>query len=915
MRLPDRGRIDRSRPLRFTFDGTEYTGFDGDTLASALLANGVHEVGASVRFGRPRGITSAGAEEAGAFVQVERPYAEPMLPATGVWLRDGLVARGLRGKGVLPDEPDTARYDRRYAHCEVLVVGAGPAGLTAALAASRSGERVILVDEQPEPGGSLLGSRDILDELPATEWARQAAERLRSMPHVTVLTSTTAVGHFDDNYVLAVQAEPDARTRQRAWHIRAGRVVLATGAHELPLVFTGNDRPGIMLAGAARQYLNRYGVLAGQRVVVFTSHDSAYAAAVELAEAGARVTVLDARAEAPPYWAARCAAWHVDILPGHAVHGTAGDPHVSTVDIGPSPEDTWRVDCDLLLTCGGWNPATALFTQARGTLRFDRYLGAFVPGASPRGVTVVGAAAGEFTLSGCLADGARGEPVPLPATADGFVPAPSGERVWAVPAPEQARARQFVDLTRDATVADIERATGAGLRSVEHVKRYTTIGTGPDQGRTSATTTSGIVAGLLGVDIAELGTPSLRPPYRPVLFAALAGRDRGDLLDPARITALHDWHVEAGAVFEDVGQWKRPRYYPRDGESMEQAVLRECAAARTGVAMLDASTLGKIDVHGPDAGEFLDRLYTNMISTLKVGRVRYGVMCKADGMVFDDGTVIRVGEQRFLVTTTTGNAAAVLEWMEEWLQTEWPDLRVHCTSVTEQWATIALVGPGSRALLGELAPSLDVSNEAFGFMTWHDAYVAGVAARVCRISFSGELAYEINVSPWSARTVWDALAGRGVTPYGTETMHVLRAEKGYPIIGQDTDGTVNPHDLGLSWAVSKKKLDFVGKRSLSRVDSERPDRLQFVGLLPEDPAFLLDEGAQLVAGEPPSPMLGHVTSSYRSAALGRTFALALLAGGRERAGQTLYAVSTGGVVPVTVTSSVLFDPEGARRDG
>jgi sarcosine oxidase subunit alpha len=407
-----------------------------------------------------------------------------------------------------------------------------------------------------------------------------------------------------------------------------------------------------------------------------------------------------------------------------------------------------------------------------------------------------------------------------------------------------------------------------------------------------------------------------------VAFAALAGRDRGRLHDPVRVTSIHPWHVAHGAVFEDVGQWRRPRYFPLDGEDMDAAVLRESRAAREGVALMDASTLGKIEVQGPDAAEFLDRVYTNMMSSLKVGSIRYGVMCRPDGMVFDDGTAIRLAEDRYLVTTTTGNAAAVLDWFEEWLQTEWPDLRVHCASVTDHWATVALVGPRSRAVLAEVAPGLDVANEALPFMAWRDAEVAGLAARVCRISFSGELAYEINVGAWHGLALWEALVAAGaeedITPYGTETMHVLRAEKGYPIIGQETDGTVTPQDLGMDWVVSKKKADFIGKRSFARADTTRPDRKHLVGLLPLDGDTLLPEGAQLIGGERysiPAPMLGHVTSSYRSAALGRTFALALVAGGRERIGDTVYAPIGDRTVPVTVTNPVLLDKEGSRRDG
>ncbi|MEV0070421.1 2Fe-2S iron-sulfur cluster-binding protein [Amycolatopsis sp. NPDC050768] len=875
-RLPDRGVVDRAAPLKFTFDGRELTGFRGDTLASALLANGVHQVATSIKYGRPRGILAAGVEDATALVQIEAPFPEPMLSATTVELYDGLVARGLPGQGKLAAEPDPARYDAKHIHCDVLVVGAGPAGLAAAAGASG---RVLLVDDQPEPSGAIPDG-------------------------VRFLSRTTAFGVYDDGFVLALErrgenAAPERISRQRVWRIRAKRIVLATGAHERPVVFPDNDRPGIMLAGAARTYLNRYGVLAGRRAVVFTTNDSAYAAAFDLADAGAEITVIaDARDTVSARLGEDAAARGIEIRTGHGVVGTAGGDRITSAvvaELGATQGD--RFACDLLLVSGGWNPAVHLFSQARGTLRYAPELGAYIPDGDLPAVRVVGSAAGEGL--------------------------PEAKVLWQVPAAESEVDTRFVDLQRDATVSDVLRATGAGLRSLEHVKRYTTIGTAHDQGKTSGLLAAGITAEALGWDLAGQRPTTFRPPYTSVSFAALAGRNRGDLHDPVRVTALHPWHVEHGAEFENVGQWKRPWYYPRPGEDLETAVLRECRAARTGVALMDGSTLGKIDVQGPDAAAFLDLLYTNLMSSLKVGRIRYGVMCGVDGMVIDDGTVIRVAEDRFLVTTTTGNAAMVLEWMEEWLQTEWPHLRVFATSVTEHWATIPLVGPRSRAVLAKVAPGLDVANDAFGFMTWQDAVVAGIDARVCRISFSGELAYEINVPSWYGITLWEALltagAEDGITPYGTETMHVLRAEKGYPIIGQETDATVTPQDLGMSWAVSKKKPDFLGKRSFTRAENLRPDRKQLVGLLPQDPAVLLPEGSQLIESdhvpEPPVRMLGHVTSSYRSTALGRTFALALVRSGRERVGQTLYVPVGEAVVPVTVTESVLFDKEGTRRDG
>ncbi|MFC4069521.1 2Fe-2S iron-sulfur cluster-binding protein [Actinoplanes subglobosus] len=913
-RLDRGGLVDREEPLSFRFDGREYQGFRGDTLASALLANGVLRVADSIRLSRPRGIFSAGIEEPNAIVQIEEPFPEPMLTATTVELYGGLVARSLRGHGRLAGDPDPARYDSTHAHCDVLVIGAGPAGLAAAATAASSGARVILVDDQPRLGGSLLGSGEHLG------WVDSVATGLAGAEETRVLTRTTAFGYYDDNHVIAVQRRtnhlgvlaPRHLSRERIWRIRAKHVVLATGAHERSLAFADNDRPGVMLAGAARTYVNRYGVLPGRRAVVLTTNDSAYAAARDLAAAGVEIAAI------------------ADLRPGSensgAVARVHGEERVSAVTLR-SPDGAEReVDADLLLVSGGWNPVGALFSQAGGRLAYDPELGAFRPtGGCRQNLMVAGAAGGSYDIGVCLAEGAAAGG--RAADAAGFAaraialpeaPGPAATppaAVWTLPGGDPAA--QLVDLQRDVTVADLARATGTGMRSAEHVKRYTTAGTAHDQGKTGGTLTSGVVAELLGVEVGALGTTTFRPPYAPVSFAALAGRDRGMLFDPVRVTALHGWHESRGALFENVGQWKRPWYYPRDGEDMFSAVLRECYAARDGVAMMDASTLGKIDVQGADAGEFLDRLYTNMISTLKPGAIRYGVMCRPDGMVFDDGTVIRLTEERFLVTTTTGNAAAVLDWMEEWLQTEWPELRVRCTSVTEQWATVALVGPKSREVLASLAPRLDVSRDGFGFMTWRDAEVAGLSARVCRISFSGELAYEINVSWWDALALWEALlvagAAHDITPYGTETMHVLRAEKGYPIIGQDTDGTVTPHDLGLGWAVSRKKADFLGKRSFTRTDTARADRKQLVGLLP-DGGGLLPEGAHLVTDEGRS-VLGHVTSSYHSAALGRTFALALLRGGRDLIGQTVWATLDDGLAPVTVTGSVLFDPEGTRRDG
>ncbi len=948
-----RGRIDRSRTVRCTVDGVELLGHPGDTLASALLASGRIEVAPSIHRNRPRGIVAADCTEPNAFVQVDGVPPEPMVPATTLDLRDGMSVRTLSGVGRLGSQPDTALFDKKFVHADVVVVGAGTAGLAAALSAGRSGARVILVDERRELGGLVHDGEHRIGERPASDWVAETARELVELDEVRVLTRSTAVGHYDHNYLLVAENRgeramtgPD-EPRGRLWHVRAQRVVLATGAHERPLVFADNDRPGIVLASAVRHYLNRHAVLPGQDAVVFTTSDSAYATALDLLSVGARVPALvDTRQEPPAWLAAQVRDAGGEVLPSAAVVGTTGPGRLTSVrvcdiDQHGSPSGQGRdIPCDLLAVCGGWNPVLSLFTQAGGTVAWDNVAAGFVPRTTggERLPKVVGAARGTYDLAGCLAQGyAAGSEA---ASATGFrvstphVPRVEGDRpgarprpLWLVPSwsgtPHEWRTH-FVDLHRDSTVADVWRALGTGMRSAEHVKRYTTISTGADQGKTSGVNTIGVIADALAAGSpGDVGTTTSRPPYTPVPFALMAGRARGHLSDPVRTTPMHSWHVAAGAAFEDVGQWKRPRYYPRAGEDMDAAVRRECRAARNGVAMQDVSTLGRVEVVGRDAPEFLDRVYTNGFAKLAVGKARYGMMCKADGMVLDDGVSMRLAEDRYLMSTTTGGAATVLDWLEEWLQTEWPHLDVHCTSVTEQWAAVAVVGPDSRTVVSRLAPELDVSAESFGFMEFREtALHNGIPARISRVSFSGELAYEINVAAWHGHALWGVVAEAGgdlgITAYGTETMHVLRAEKGFVIVGQDTDGTVTPLDLGMEWIVSRRK-DFIGKRSFARPDTARPGRPHLVGLLPVDPATRLPEGAPLIepdaSRQPPVPMLGHVTSSYHSEALGRSFALALVRRGRDRLGEILHAPVGGADVAVEVTTPIFYDAEGARRDG
>jgi sarcosine oxidase subunit alpha len=965
-RLAEGGRIDRGAELAFTVDGVSYTGYRGDTVASALLANGVLRCGSSMYRDRPRGIMSAGVEETNALIHVSasgpaNPVDESMLTATTVPLREGLTARFLSGLGTLDPRDDTARYDKKYVHADVVVIGSGPAGLAAAREAVRGGARVILIEQDAEFGGSLLSAPgELIDGQPAQEWVAGVLAELAAAEECTLLSRTVAFGSYDANYLLASQSRTDhldevaeGISRSRLWHIRAKQVVLSPGALERPITFANNDRPGIMLAGAVRSYVNRYAVLPGRNVAFFTTNDSVYDAVQDLAAAGVRVAaVIDARDQLSDR-AAAVRESGVEVITGSAVVDTEGEERINAVTVSALDSDgnpagaARRIEADLLAVSGGWTPTTHLHSQRQGKSRWDEALAAFVPVAPVANQHVAGALNGTYdtahgVLEGAAAGRAAAKAAGFPVPGDDVI-APSAEvraaaagefrPLWLVPGAstsgddQQDFGTHFVDLHRDQTVQDVLRATGAGMRSVEHVKRYTSISTGDEQGKTSGVNVIGVIGhALKSGDIGGIGTTTYRAPYSPVAFTALAGRKRGELFDPARVTSIHPWHVAHGALFEDVGQWKRPWYFPKPGEDMDAAVLRECAAVRHSVGFMDATTLGKIEVRGKDAAEFLNRIYTNAYKKLAVGMCRYGVMCTPDGMIFDDGTVMRLAEDRFLLTTTTSGAAKVLDWFEEWLQTEWPELDVVFTSVTEQWSTIAVVGPKSRAVVAKLVPGLDVSNEAFPFMAFRDTTLAsGIPARVARISFSGELAFEINVPAWYGLHVWESVAEAGeefnITPYGTETMHVLRAEKGFIIVGQDTDGTVTPQDANMEWIVSKVK-DFVGKRSYARIDNARTDRKQLVGVLPVDKSFRLPEGAQLVnqgtriaPAEAPVPMEGHVTSSYHSAALGRTFGLALVKNGRNRIGETLQAPLDGQLVDVLIADPVLFDPEGSRRDG
>ena len=851
------------------------------------------------------------------------------------------MIRRAAGLGVAPKEADPDRYAQCYAHCDVLVVGAGPAGLAAALAAADAGARVILCDEQSEFGGSLLADRGArIDGLAAADWAGRATASLGANPRVTLLPRTTAFGYFPHNLIglnerltdhLACP-KPDG-ARERLWQVRAGSVVLAAGAIERPLVFPGNDRPGILLAGAAQTYLNRYGVRVGERAVLVTTGDAAYRCALDLHAAGVAIAAIaDLRTDAAGPLPAAARAAGIDVVTGATVLGTAGGLRVNEITLGRThgaggTKLARRVRCDVVLMSGGQTPSVHLFSQSRGKLRWDDTLTAFVPERSAECERSAGACRGSYGLAAAIEDGfaAGADAAPQRGAtrhrAAVEAAASSHEAfLGALPADPNARSgKAFVDWQHDVTTRDLELATREGFRSIEHVKRFTTTGMATDQGKTSNLNALAIVAASLDVPIPQVGLTTFRMPYTPTSFGSLAGASRGDLFDPVRRTPMHDWAAAQGAVFENVGLWKRARYFPRGGESMNEAVARECRTVRSACGIFDASTLGKIEVVGADAAEFLNRLYINNWSNLAVGRSRYGILCRDDGFIYDDGVVARLDEHRFHVTTTTGGAARVLAMMEDYRQTEWPELAVWLTSTTEQWAVIAVQGPNARRVLEGLVEGAEIGAASLPHLGITRCRLRGVPAILMRVSFTGELGYEVNVPADYGLAVWEAIyaagAAHGIVPYGTETMHVLRAEKGYIIVGQDTDGTVTPEDAGLAWAIGKAKADFVGKRSQRRASMTAATRKQLVGLKSRDGRTVLDEGAQVaeVAGQaPPMKLIGHVTSSYHSATLGHPIALALVAAGRAREGQTLYIPMPGGDVEVEVTSPVFYDASGAR---
>ena len=984
-RLAAGGLIDRAATIPFTFDGREYQGHPGDTLASALLANGVTLVGRSFKYHRPRGILSAGPEEPNALVELRTgARREPNTRATVAELYAGLSAhsqnrwpslafdimsvnglaaplfsagfyyktfmwpasfwekvyepliRRAAGLGRAAREPDPDTYERSHLFCDVLVVGGGAAGLTAALAASRSGARVVLCEQDFRLGGQLLCNGGEIDDKPARTWVADAEQELAAQRRVRILGRTTVFGLFDHGVCGAVERvsdhlhqPPPHTVRQRYWKIVARRIVLATGAIERPLVFPGNDRPGVMTAGAVRTYIERFAVVPGRRAVVFTTDDSGWATVESLQRAGASIAaVVDTRKKEGQNGIVE--ADKVPVMRGAAITGTRGRLRLRNVEITDANGRKRPVDADLLAMAGGWDPALHLTCHLGGKPQWDENIMAFVPGALPSHLAVVGAAAGRFGTSEALADGARAGSGA--ARACGFAPgaytAPLSNDGTAVRTITPlwhlgASAKKcFVDFQNDVTAADIELAAREGYRSAEHAKRYTTLGMATDQGKNSGVNGLALLAKATNRTISETGTTTFRPPYTPVAIGAIAGHERGKEFRPSRHTPTHAWAAEQGAVFVEVGQWYRAQWYRNPGETdWLESVNREARTVRSAVGVCDVSTLGKIEVTGPDAGRLLDLVYANAMSTLKVGRMRYGVMLREDGHVMDDGTVARFASDRFFLTTTTAHAEKVLRHLEFCHQMLAPSLDVSCVAVTDRWAQLAVAGPRSRDLLGKLVDDgFDLTTERFPHLSVADLTVCGgVPARLYRISFSGELAYEIGV----AADYGDAFMRRlteygkplGLEPYGTEAMTVLRVEKGFAASGE-LNGQTTARDLGLADLMSTKK-DFIGRAMLNRPAFTDPDRPILVSFAPLDRSKVLAAGSHFLdpgASARIENDQGYMTSVVYSPTFGHYLGLGLLKRGRERIGQRVRAYDPvrNGDVEVEIGPACRYDPTGGR---
>jgi sarcosine oxidase subunit alpha len=980
-RLARGGLVDREAALSFTLDGRTFSGLSGDTLASALLANGERIVGRSFKYHRPRGIVTAGSEEPNALVELRSgARREPNTKATTVELYHGLEAatqnrwpsvkfdllragslfapllgagfyyktfmwpaafwekvyepliRRAAGLGRVSGLADPDRYEHSNAACDLLIVGGGPSGLAAALAAARAGARVIVCDEDFMFGGRLLSDRQEIDGADGAAWARSSADELQASANVELMPRTTVFGVYDGGVYGALERVSDHvrapaahRPRQRLWRITARHAVLAAGATERGIVFGGNDRPGVMMSGAVRAYANRFAVAAGRSVTVFTNNNDGWRTARDLQAHGVAVAaVVDVRDEVP---ADISAGVDARVIKGAAVVATGGRGALASVTVR-SARGVEDLRCDLLAVSGGWNANLALACHLGGSPDWSDAAASFVPASPPRNISVVGAANGTMTLARCLADGARAGGAA--AEQLGFRPAAgtppkADDEPFAIQAfwhVDSSTQKAFVDFQNDVTAADVALAEREGFRSVEHLKRYTTLGMATDQGRTSNVPGLAMMAALTGRSIAETGSTRHRPPYTPVAIAAFAGHHRGKAYRPVRRTPSHDWATGEGAVFLETGPWLRAQYFPRPGErDWLETVSREVRAVRENVGFCDVSTLGKIELQGKDAGAFLDRLYVNTFSTLAPNRARYGLMLREDGFAFDDGTVSRLAGDRFFMTTTTANAGRVFQHMHFCHQVLWPELDVQFVSATDQWAQFSVAGPNARKVLREIVdPQFDIRNEAFPYMSAGEVAVCGgIAARLYRISFSGELAYELGVparyGDAMARVLMQAGAPFGMVPYGTEALGVMRIEKGH-VAGNELEGRTTAADLGLGRMMSTKK-DYVGRVLAGRPALVEPARPSLVGLKSEGPSRRLYAGAHLIelgARESADNDQGVITSVAFSPSLDHWIGLGFLARGPERIGERVRAVDPvrDNRVEVEICAPCFIDPQGER---
>ena len=871
-------------------------------------------------------------------------YKTFMWPAS-FWEKYEYFIRKSAGLGKSPTTPDPDIYEHEYIHCDVLIVGAGISGIMAAKTAAKNGLKTLLVDEKPNLGGSTIYQNSEhfkINNQNSGSWLEKEINEIKKIDNLDIRIRTSVAAFHGYNFLLARENLTDHlpieqrknKTRQKLLKIRAKKVITSTGSLERPLIFDNNDRPGILLSSAIKRYADLFGVACGEKNIFLTNNDSAYETAISLIQKGIKVeAIVDNREEIESKLLYEVEKNNVKVFKGFTIVNTNGYKKINKVSLMKLSKDGQKVigskinlSCDCLGVSGGWTPAVHLFTQSGGKLKFREEDQVFIPNKYSSEQISIGACNGDLTLEDIIENTPKylKEFLNIKKTDYDNVEVFSSENkskrnIWLLPSDKiLGKTKSFVDYQNDATAKDIKLALREGFRSIEHVKRYTTTGMGTDQGKLGNMHALGIISETAGTKMGEHGTTTFRPPYTPLTFGTIVGRNVGEYFDIFRKTPMHEWHLKNKAEFENVGQWKRAWYYPKNNENMFEAVQRESKAARESAGILDASTLGKIDIQGTDASEFLNRVYTNAWSKLAVGKCRYGLMLNEDGMVYDDGVTTRLGENHYIMTTTTGGAANVLGKLEDYLQTEWPELDVYLTSVTDHFATISVCGPNSKKIISNVIPDLDLSDENFPHMSFKNTKIGKINCRVMRISFTGEHSYEINIQANYANSVWEKCMDVGkdfnITPYGTETMHLLRAEKGFIIVGQDTDATMTPIDLQMDWIVSKKKYDFIGKRSLYRSDTIKDDRKQLVGLLTDNPNEILEEGAQIVADVNKSPieMLGHVTSSYYSPNLKKSIALGVVRGGKNMMGKKLIIPMENKTINVTVADPVFLDKENKR---